>query len=276
MECGILLLKAWQSDPTAIPTLKLYNSKGSVLKIGDKDIGEGDHGFLASGNTIKINSHAILTVTWVPVVCYFETADVSLLKDCAALGIKIVTSLHRDMTHYITREIPSPLARSTDTLLTLLTPAHLVTVEWLNAVMSADLTKTYKLPSEKTFLPAIDPSLSDINIDAWAYSPKRAKLFEGLRFVCAVIGSGIGTECKAIADSVTRGGASRTLVDVEKETGEKSSWDTALRKRTKHETDKTPSGCGLILVAGSEAMYAPGIPRSIGKAWDGMVERARE
>ncbi|KIJ37595.1 hypothetical protein M422DRAFT_50393 [Sphaerobolus stellatus SS14] len=177
--------------------------------------------------------------------------------------------------------MPSPLSRSSSALMSLLTPAYFVTPAWLDAITSIDLFNKFKLPSEQSYLPPVDdPSLSSLEPNVWAPSQKRKGLFDGLRFTFAVIGSGIGTDTKAIADAVQLGGTQIQFIDVEAEAGDesKSGWDTALRKRRRkdYQTDKIPSGCGLILVADAESMHARGVSKEIQSAWDGMVNRASE
>lgn len=112
---------------------------------------------------------------------------------------------------------------------------------------------------------------------SWKPSVNRKSLFDGVRIIFAVIGSGIGTYTKTVADVVTRGGADRQLVNVEREAevyakGASGSWVTVLKKRKVVLREGMRSG--LVLVGDAEAITARGIPKDTKKAWETMVEKA--
>jgi hypothetical protein len=137
------------------------------------------------------------------------------------------------------------------------------------------LTETYILPNIAEFLPTVETSLSETYAaSTWQPLKSRKSIFEGMRFVFAVIGSGIGTETKAISDVVTRGGGDRQLINVEKEAEGKSTWDSVLRKRRTILREGMKSG--LVLVGDSEAMLARGVPKATRTAWEGMLEKVKE
>lgn len=189
--------------------------------------------------------------------------------------MKVVEKPHRDLTHYVTLEMPFPVSQSTPTMLGLLGLVYFVTPAWLTSFTSSNLTHSFSRPKESDFLPAVDSSLSSLGRDIWAPNPRRTDLFKGLRLVFVVIGNGVGTDSKAIADSVPRGGGDRQMVDVEKESGDRSTWDSVLRKRRTILTDRLASGCGLILIGDSDSMQASGVPMDTRRNWDSMVDRAK-
>lgn len=203
------------------------------------------------------------------------------------MGLKLVIKHTRDVTHHLTPSITDPLPSSV--LYSLLTPARFVKPEWLvelvrrGADKDGGLEHTYNPPLEKAFRPLIDPALANrhpamAKLSAWNPGEDRRALFDGIRFVFAVIGSGAGSVTKAMGDVVSRGGADRQFINVEKEAEEQAKgaagvWGTVLRKRKT--VLKEGMGSGLVLVGEEETMTGNGIPKDIKKAWKAMVEKAR-
>jgi hypothetical protein len=202
------------------------------------------------------------------------------------MGLKLVTKHTRDVTHHLTPGVTPPLAPSV--FYSLLAPARFVKPEWAaelirRATDAKGLEKTYEPPLENAFRPAIDPVFAEQNPvmakqALWDPSEDRKALFEGIRFIFAVIGSGAGSTAKAMADVVSRGGADHQLVNVEKEAEEQAkgaagTWGSVLKKRKVVLREGMRSG--LVLVGDEEAMTARGLPKEVRKAWEVMVEKAR-
>jgi hypothetical protein len=202
------------------------------------------------------------------------------------MGVKLVTKHTRDITHHIIANITAPLHSTM--LLSLLNPASLVNPQWLVELLhrgydAAGLETNYDLPLESSYLPHIDPTVSEkhpsmVKTESWKPSMNRKALFDDVRIIFAVIGSGIGSSTKAMADVVTRGGADRQLVNVEREAeeiakGASGSWVTVLKKRKV--VLKEGMRSGLVLVGDAEAMTARGVPRDIRKTWENLVEKAK-
>lgn len=213
-------------------------------------------------------------MSWRPVVCFIPEDSSTLeldRKTCADLGIKLVTKHTRDVTHHLVSAITSPLPPSI--LLSLLNQAAIVTPQWLISLLSSanSFYQTYNPPLETDYIPSISPELSLFHQDSTLLLPNKNRkgLFANLSFVLAVVGSGIGSETKAVADVVVRGGGERNLVDIEKEVAgdaSKNSWDNLLKKAR--------SKSSLVLVGEDKRMRERGIPRDIKKTWEGMVEKA--
>ena len=230
-----------------------------------------------------------LSVVWAPKICYYTPAEDTSAFDlagCAAIGVKLVTKHSRDVTHHITSSITAPLHSSM--LLSLLNPASLVTPQWLVELIRRGqdvdgLEKTYDLPLESSYCPVIDPAIAEqsprmANLPSWNPNTNRKNLFEGVRFIFAVIGNGIGSPTKAMSDVVIRGGADRQLINVEREAeeqdkGASGTWGTVLKKRKVILKEGMRSG--LVLVGDKESMTAKGVPKSAKKAWENMVEKAK-
>lgn len=229
------------------------------------------------------------SVAWDPKICFYTPGDAIPKFDltaCAAIGVKLVTKHTRDVTYHITTNITAPLPPSI--FLSLLNPACLVNPQWLVELVHRGndpdgLEKNYDPPLEDSFHPLIDPTLAKthpnmMRMSSWKPNADRKTLFDGVRIIFAVICSGIGSPTKAMADIVTRGGADRQLIDVEREAeeqakGASSAWPAVLKKRKT--MLKAGMRSGLVLVGDGEAMTAKGVPRDIKKAWESMVEKAR-
>lgn len=216
---------------------------------------------------------------WHPVVCFLsEDSTTSKLnrETCANLGIKLLMKHTRDVTHHLISSVPSPLPA--DVLLSLLNQAIIVTPQWLTTLLDSAnaLCQTYKPLREADYTPNISSQLSTIHQNPTLFLPDKSRqnLLVGLTFIFAVIGSGIGSETKAMADVVLRGGGDRNLVDVEKEGADgtsKSSWDSLLKKACVARKDLKS---GLVIVADDQKMRERGTPRDIQKTWDKMLEKA--
>ncbi|KAF8530117.1 hypothetical protein BU17DRAFT_59893 [Hysterangium stoloniferum] len=269
------------TNPAAVPTLSFRNTKSAIIKVDrGSDIISINPGMvvdLESGDIIHFSGSLIATHVLYKVlaICFYvEGQDFAPdIAVCASFGIKLVTKHIRDVNYHLTTNITVPL--SPPVLLSLLNLAHFVTPNWLAAMTDLSLTQTYTPPNTTKFLPTIEPALSQTHpVSTWQPSKPRRSIFNGIRFIFAVIGSGIGTETKAISDVATRGGGDRQLINVEKEAEGKSAWDSALKKRRTILREGMKSG--LVLVGDSEAMLARGVPKATRTAWEGMVEKARD
>jgi hypothetical protein len=229
------------------------------------------------------------SVIWDPKVCFYAHGDdvpAFDLAACAAIGVKLVTKHSRDVTHHITTSITAP--PNSSMLLSLLNPAFIVSPRWLVELVQRGndvdgLEKTYDLPLESSYQPLIDPAVegqypSMAKMASWNPNMNRKNLFDGVRFIFAVIGNGNGSSTKAMSDVVTRGGADRQIVNVEREAeeqekGSSGTWGTVLKKRKVILKEGMRSA--LVLVGDQETMAAKGVPKHVKNAWGNMVEKAK-
>ncbi|GJJ14274.1 hypothetical protein Clacol_008538 [Clathrus columnatus] len=272
------------TNPAVVPTLTFRNTRDSGIRVtrGDKSfivLANSDRG-LESGDLVRLAAGVTFTVLWRPIVCFNSNEESTSTVDntaCASLGVKLTTKHTRDITHYLTPSISSPLHGTI--LLSLLNQAMIVTPHWFSTLLGSEdaLCQTYEPISETDYIPHIDPKLLTIHQNPKLLSPNemRKGFFENITFVFTVIGSGIGTETKAMADVVIRGGGQRSLVDVEKEAKDtsKNAWDTLLKKKT--HLIREGMGSGLVLVGEDGKMRERGVPKDIKKTWEAMLEKAR-
>lgn len=114
------------------------------------------------------------------------------LARCAALGLKVVSSLHPEVTHHLTPTLSAtaPLAIS------LLSQAHFVQPDWLTELLHlgetasspegpSALEQDFRLPSEADYRPPYNQELPPFmkSYLRWEPSKKRASMMKGWRFL---------------------------------------------------------------------------------------------
>ncbi|KAH9895783.1 hypothetical protein C8Q73DRAFT_689417 [Cubamyces lactineus] len=186
------------ADPAFIPTLTLRNLHDKSSRHVERPTRHNPRMRCEAMSTLVLESEDIIhlsasvpvRVHWEPVCCYNGSprAVPSIsLRDCAALGIHVVTTLHPAVTHHLTPTytLSAPIATALISLATLVKP------EWLTTILSAGkgepsaLEESFVLPPTSKFRPTFTPGLPLRlkKFDIWQSNEERVGIFRGRRFI---------------------------------------------------------------------------------------------
>ncbi|KAI0325140.1 hypothetical protein GY45DRAFT_1287702 [Cubamyces sp. BRFM 1775] len=188
------------ADPAFIPTLTLHNLHDKSSRHVERPTRQNPRMRCEAMSTLVLESEDIIhlsasvpvRVHWEPVCCYNGSprAGPSISpRDCAALGIHVVSTLHPAVTHHLTPTyaLTAPIATALVSLATLVKP------EWLSAILDAGngrpsaLEEAFALPPTNKYRPAFTAGLPLRlkKFDIWQPNEERVGIFRGRRFIFA-------------------------------------------------------------------------------------------
>ncbi|KAI0357044.1 hypothetical protein OH77DRAFT_1476410 [Trametes cingulata] len=190
------------ADPTFIPTLTIQDLTNRTRHVERPTV--SDPRFkcqpnstldLESEDIIHLSASVPVRVRWERICCYYGSTRAGPpipTKDCAALGINIVPSLHPDVTHHLTPTYTLNPSIATS----LLSLAAFVKPEWLSTLLQlgkaesgelSTLEESFALPATSKFRPTFSPALPPRlkKFDIWQPNEERIALFRDYRFIFA-------------------------------------------------------------------------------------------
>ncbi|KAH8105460.1 hypothetical protein BXZ70DRAFT_920948 [Cristinia sonorae] len=186
------------SDPDFVPTVEVINKGSKPRKLVRPDendiiVNPGAAHEMRDGDAFYILTDISITLRWEKVCCYSSLPREQFqipVKACAENGISFVMTPHPSVTHHLVSSYSLKAAIAAS----LLSLAHLVKPDWLEALLAlgetddtstSALERSFSLPRISEHRPEYSPSIPSSlkSISVWEPNESRADLFRNYRFI---------------------------------------------------------------------------------------------